>query len=241
MSRRIALSVFLFLALVLAIPMACQKSYSIAPLPGPTPTPTCVAIPQTTPIASGINWGEALVGSGTSWGSTFISASLYMTVNGAVETTDGVTFTGTGISPIALKYQGPYTITGTAYAWYYYQGTSPMTGGGTYTLTSVTSIGTAWATLPLPNDPTISPDGLTATWSGPSMFNVVAVVPSAGGLTYESSLCWSASSPFSIPNSAYPSPGNYGPIVERLNYTTSITGGTGYMRIFNDSQIIVTK
>jgi hypothetical protein len=164
-----------------------------------------------------------------------------LAVNGVAEATAGVTLTGTGISAVPLTYVGPYSISGQTYAEYdslYFP--SLLTSGGTYTLTSITSIGTATASLTMPSLANIASDGSGTTWTGPSMSNWVFVF-NTSGTTYSSTTCPAIYSPFSIPSSAYPAPGNYAVGQERINFTSSITGGTGLFYVYSFIQINVTK
>ncbi len=116
-----------------------------------------------------------------------------------------------------------------------------LTAGGSYTLTSVTSVGTASASLSMPNYAVLASDGSSASWTGPAMFSVGVVVNNGGSTTYNSGFCWSAQSPLSVPSSAYPVSGTYVFGVERINYTTAITGGTGMFDVYNIVQNYVTK
>ncbi len=51
----------------------------------------------------------------------------------------------------------------------------------------------------------------------------------------------SATSPASIPASAYPNPGTYTAAAECINYTTSITGGNGIYFMANQNDQTVNK
>lgn len=226
--------------LLLMIPWACQKNYSVSPI-APVATPPCSTPPQlTTPCTTGICW-EGQVQSDVYNGSYSYYGDLYLAVNGAVVTNAGVTLTGTGIAPAPLVYKGTTNIGGMNYAEYTSNSFSAtLPPGGTYTLTSVTSIGTATASLTLPSYPTQAIDGSGATWSGPSQFNYVAV-SNGSSLTYNSGTCYSVNSPFSVPSSAYPAPGGYYFGVERFNYTSTITGGSGVYYVGTISEITLTK
>lgn len=245
---RLFMAGFLVLTgLLFSLPLACQKTYSVAPLTGsgtggaPTSTPTCVSLSSNPPSPTGIVWGEAYVASGSNYGSPGDDIELYMTVNGAPVSNAGVTFSGTGVSPTALVYGGPYTISGTSYGWYYYQSGTQLTAGGTYTLSSTASTGTASASLAMPNYPTLAPDGSAATWAGPTMSTYIAVLKNSSSPTYTADYCYSPPSPFSIPASAYPSSGPYVFGVERINVTNAITGGSGLFYVYNLVQEDLTK
>ncbi len=231
----------LLTGILLAIisPLACNKNYSLGPLPGPTATPTiaptatCAVIAQPPPTSSGIYWEEAYVASGSNYGSPEYDFELYQTVNGTPDSTSGVTVTGTGISPTALVYGGAYTITGVVYANYYAQGNTEITSGGTYTMTSVTSIGTASATAAMAGYATLASDGSAVTWAGSATTNFLDILSSNYSTSYSSFKCWIPPSPILIPSTAYPSHGSYLVAAERNNYTTSISGGAGIFDVYN--------
>ncbi len=239
----------IFTGLLSVLSLACQKNYSVAPLtasgPGsggaPTATPTCVSIPTPVPPTGGIYWYQGFVASGSNYGSTGTDAEVYLLVNGVPVSTAGVTVSGTGLSPTALAYGGPSTVSGTVYAWYYYQNNNLLAAGGTYTLSSATAIGTASASLSMPDYPTLASDGSGATWTGPAMYDYGTVLNSSYSTTYNTGFCPVPSSPLSVPASAYPSSGQYIFGVERINETTAITGGTGLYGVYNLVQEYLTK
>lgn len=245
------MGLFLLLALgfLFAIPLACQKTYSLAPLPGPTSTPTvtatatCMGIPQSTPSGSGIDWAAGGVAEGSNYGGApYFYGELYLAVNGVAVTNAGVTLTGNGMSPLPLVYNGPVTQGGAVYSDYLStQLPGVLASGVTYTLTTTTSAGTAYASLTMPDLGSLAADGSAATFTGPAMNTSVQVYNSSFSLTYLSGNCGQISSPFLVPNSAYPTPGNYLFALERANYTANITGGGGLCEFYNLNQIYVTK
>lgn len=245
MSQRIGIFLLLTTSLLFVIPFACTRPVSSGPSTGPAPTVTPTCVPgnfQPTPVASGIYWGRAFVNSVVAGGFPGATAQMNLTVNGMAVSTAGITITGTGLSASPLTYVGPATINGGIYAFYRFDNPTTLTDGGTYTLTTVTSIGTASASLTLPSLPNIAADGSGATWSGSAVFNSAWVTdPLTGNFTYLSNSCWSLSSPFTYPSSAYPASGAYNTFVERDNYTSSITGGTGIYDVGCWAEINVTK
>ncbi len=241
MPKHIGLFLILTACFLTAIPLACQKNYSVSPPPGPTPTPTCYAPPQTPPCTNGIMWGFAQLISTVSNGITTGYAELLLTVDCGTYTTAGVTLTGPGMN-LELPYGNGYiSMNGTNYSDYITANNILFTTGAAYTLTSVTTSGTASASLVMPPTPSIATDGSTVTWPGNPVFSVFAVMDSSSNLTYESSVCWSAKSPASVPAPAFPSPGTYTVIGACINYTTSITGGHGIYYLGAEDLVTVVK
>ncbi len=146
------------------------------------------------------------------------------------------------MSPLPLVYNGPVTQSGAVYSDYLSnQLPGVLASGVTYTLTSTTSAGTAYASLTMPDLGSLAADGSAATFTGPTMNTSVQVYNSSFSLTYLSGNCGQISSPFLVPNSAYPTSGSYLFALERANYTTNITGGAGLCEFYNLNQIYVTK
>lgn len=227
----------------LAFPLACQQTYSVAPLPAPAPTPTCVTLPQSpAPNPNGISWGT---GQGqiqvinTVGGSCTVWLELLLAVNGAADSTAGVTLAGSGFN-IPLTYSGVTS----GYADYGATAScANLAPGGVVTLTSVTSIGTASASMTMPGPASLAADGSQISWSGSAAtLNWVGVRNNnTNTLTYSSGFCQSPQPPFSIPVSAYPTSGNYFVGVDRLEWNTSINGATGYVYIQSITQEYVNK
>ncbi len=228
----------------LTAPFACQRIYSVPPLTLPaatsTATPPCTSnwgLGVTT-CSSGINWGESLIWNYDVNGTYQYGVSLALAVNCAPETTDGVTLTGPGVS-LPLSYSGPVTLNGTVYADYQsVTVTGALTSGDLYTLTSVTSIGTATSSVPLPEPITITnTSGVTyaITWNGGAACGINLFNFNPGGI------CWVtgaglevASSPmiwFNWSNSFC----NPGSLVGAQFYGANfnINGGSGILNITN--------
>lgn len=248
MFKGIGFFLVLSFALLFSIPLACQKNYQVSPLPAPTPTytisptPTCYAPPSSVTCANGIMWGYGQVinmnNNGVQSGSY---AELLLAINCTPYSTAGVTLTGPGLT-LPLPYgNGTIVLGGTTYADYNSTQSVSFITGDTYTLTSVTTSGTAFSSLVMPPQTNIASNGLNVTWSGNSLFNFIAVINNLTNYTYETSTCWSATSPASIPSSAYPSSGNYTVGAETCNYTTSITGGSGIYFMANYNTLAVSK
>lgn len=230
-----------FMLLLVLLPLACQKTYTVGPL-APTPVPaftstptqnpfcTVVALPTAGTIPNGIVWGAAEIMSTDYIGLHLdVSVMLYLAVNGAPESTDAVTMSGPGYAG-PVSYNGPATVSGDVFAFY----TSPAAGitlvaGAPYTLTTVTSIGTATSVVTAPADPFLSADGYTATWAGPSMFNQTEIYNTIPNEVWSTPNCVNQFSPLSIPVTAYTgsASGTYYTYVNSVNYTTTVTGGKG--------------
>ena len=158
-------------------------------------------------------------------------AVLYQVVNCGPETTDTVTMTGPGVT-LPLVYLNPANINGTIYS--VYQSvtvTGSLTTGANYTLTSITSVGTASATLPLPESPGMTTgSGVTFTWNGNENGCLYAFQVNAGVLSYWTGCAFYAVSPLVDPH-VCPSPCENG--AEFVNGTYSINGGSGIFQTGN--------
>lgn len=231
----------------------CAGDHPYSPTANPTPTPTTVPLTATptatpsisstrtstptasaspTPTASAtstsaIDWGQASVSRVTSSGITSLSAQLYLAVNGQPVSSATVVLGGTGVSgPVTLP-PAPgslVTLGGKAYQDYHQNTGWTYQPGQTYSLTSVTSAGTASATLAAPGPITIATDGLQAGWGTDTNDNFVSV-QSAVTTTF-SACCAGIHSPFAIPVTAYPAPGLYTVQVQMLDITNTISGAT---------------
>lgn len=252
MNRRIGIFILLGAGLLLFEPWACEKNYSLGPksppaatpIPsGPTPTPTCYAPPNGMKCASGIMWGFGQVISNTNNGIASGYAELLLAVNCSPYSTAGITLTGTGLgSPVQVPYAGgTIPMNGTTYSDYSTNNVITFTDGGTYTLTVTTTGGTSSASLVMPLKPSISSNGMTVTWPGSPQFAEVLVENSSYTQTYETSTCWSATSPAIIPASAFPVSGTYTIAGGVENYTTVISGGNGIYYAGNSDTITVMK
>lgn len=157
--------------------------------------------------------------------STSLTASVNLLVNGTPESTAVVSLTGAGGS-VTLAYQGPATVLGIVYASYlglldhyqsaanyfsYWNGPVTYAPGQTYTLTTVTSAGTASASAaapgPIQNTVSTSPLGFNVSWSGGNGNQIVVVDNSSAVTTYSSS---GLPSPVFIPGSDFSSASGLG-------------------------------
>jgi len=197
-----------------------------------TPTTTPHTTPILTPPSQGIFWNPCEIG-GVVSPSTDAAGYFVLSVNGAAETTAGVTLTTpNGDIPFTCVYPGT-----TASTYYPATGfTIPYVAGGTYTMTTTTSIGVASATLTAPGDSvTLSADGFTASW-GPVEGNedyieirYQSTRPSY--YTFQSYLITTdLQSPYQIPTSAYPLAGNYSVQIVPQNTTYDIAGAASGSR-----------
>jgi hypothetical protein len=189
--------------------------------------------PGPVPSNTGIFWGLAVYAYGiqNDYGSSvpFSTGTLALLVNGNPEATDGVTLTAPGYSS-PLPYAGTTIINGTTYALYEISNDTlsvTFSAGNSVTLESVTSIGTASATVVLPGGASIASDGSQASWTNPGETSAIVVSALGVGNTYQISNCSGVANPALIPSSAYPMTNNYGISANTANLTTSITGGTG--------------
>ncbi len=194
----------------------------------PTPTGTATAVPSATPTTtphmtptisvpgSGIFWGPAEIGSFPG-----VTGWLSLAVNGSPESTAGVTLT-TPSGNVPFTYSG---VNGSMAA---YSPASSFTyiPGGTYTMTTVTSIGTATASLVAPGPVSIAPDGSQASWTyeGNEDYVTVQELFSPYNFTLQTyNLTSDVDSPYSIPASAYPASGNYSvfPVAQSSTYNVT--------------------
>ncbi len=222
-------------------PLACQKTYNVNPLAAsvtaPTATPTCSPYGGS-PITctTGITWGYAWV-AGYNVNSVYqYAATLALAVDCLPETTDGVTLTGPGVD-LPLTYSNSSTIAGTAggtlYAVY---GSNSVTGnltvGSPYTLTTVTSIGTATSTILLNsiNSLTFSTDGTSISWNGYGC-NINLFLWQSGSIFFDyTGAGYEAASPLILPHTCT-SPCSEG--ADFIASTTNINGGSGIYYISN--------
>lgn len=181
---------------------ACSRKAGAPSLPSaPAPSP---AILWNSAYVTGSSWSG-----GTAWTSSF-SAGVTLSVNGLAESTDTVTLAGAGGS-VPLTYAGPVTVSGSPmalyrYAWSYAgdgvpQFTPPIAyqPGQPYSLTTVTSAGTAGVTAVAPGQVGFGAGSVTWTYEGNN--DQVAVYNSASTVfstTGDANSPVSVSSPFSI-------------------------------------------
>lgn len=165
-----------------------------------------------------------------------------MSVNGAAETTAAITLT-TPSGDVPLIYYSQYY---PGYGYYGSAATFAYVPGGTYTLTTITSIGTATATLVAPGGGvSVSPDGSTASWNVEGNEDYINVWGGGlAGFSYQSGKTTSdVDTPFPIPSSAYPVPGTYRVEVVPQNATYNVTGAApgSYFYIDDDEVMTVTR
>lgn len=189
---------------------------TMTPSPAPTAYPTPHATPSYNPPSTGIYLvAEAQTGVINS----NVRLNVNLSVNGAPETTDTVTLTTPSGSMPATFVQNAGNNS-------QYSGSisSAYVPGGTYTLTAVTSIGTAVSTLTAPGTMSIAANGSLATWS-PEGNQDYLWIYGPGGISYESyATTEDIDSPFSVPASAYPASGTYYVYGVAQQTTTNVTG-----------------
>jgi len=205
-----------------------------------TPTSTFYLIPTYTPYPSptagpppsGIYWDSSLVGhdvfSTVSSGTTIqFLAFVELAVNGNPESTCGVTLTCPG-GPVPLPYRGTITNNGNVYSDYRDNLSFSYVVGGSYSLSTVTSIGTASATLLGPGGITDAADGSTSGWSSGGTYQHVIVFSPFSQYTFATPLRYGLVPPVNIPASAYGAgPGIYQLVTECYSDAPSITNGSG--------------
>jgi hypothetical protein len=231
-----SLSIVAVTLLMLLSPLACSKTYTLVPLSSASVTPVATAtatpgcgspqILRGTPPSGVVLYGS--VQSGVGYGIPEEIVTVDLLVNGAPVSTAAVTISGPGLS-MSVPYFGTDHQNGNTYAQYkiYNSGVS-LSVGDTYTITAITTAGTASAASILPPMPTVELNGSGGSWAGPSQFNfgLVNAVVRVTETFYQNS-CASAGS-ISIPGSAYPDSENYVIEYDSENYTTTISGGLGY-------------
>lgn len=182
-------------------PMAPSASTVAA---NPTPTPVISA------GVSEIYWYIADLSRYNSLGSADTYAEVYLSVNGAAETTAQVVLTG-GSTPVTLPYNETLTLGNNTYARYYLDGSAiQYQPGVTYTMSTQTSVGTAWASVVAPGGIQYVSDRNTVSWASEGNKDRVYVENSSYSGTYDSlNTQADMDSVFSIPTSAYPTSGSY--------------------------------
>ena len=195
--------------IVTAVGAALNGCPAITPATTPTPTATlATATPTPTAgIPNGIFWDPGSVYQHVLAPGEFASVSLSLAVNKRPETTAIVTLAGPGGASDTIPYSSTITLGGFSYAFYFSADLHvPYVAGAAYTLTSVTSIGTAAATFTAPGDITIAGDGSQVSWAYDGDSEQIAVVSPS---QYDSGFS-NKTSPFTIPVDAYADgPGTY--------------------------------
>ncbi|HUO57147.1 MAG TPA: hypothetical protein VMV05_03125 [bacterium] len=204
--------------------------YSLPTL-SPTPTPTDGAAP-------GVYWYYGNVVNFTYDGATTfyngLTCQVVLTVNGAAESTCGVTVSGPGVTmPVANS--GTIGLYGVTYA--IYSADLPVTyqPGGSYSLLTATSAGTAAATLTGPGGITLASDGSQASWAHEGNGDHVLVQSPLYNTTFRTPIGYDMLSPVAIPPSAYQDgPGTYTLLATIMNRSYSITGGSGFFYVSDE-------
>ncbi len=235
---------------LLVMGFSCTKNYSVSPLPAPTATPApnpliCTPTQTAGPPPNGIYWYSAQIeGITVSNGVTVVNgifAQVLLTVNGTAETTDTVNVSGPAGLSATIPYTDNVVVNGNTYAQYQALLSNTYQTGGSYSLTTVTSIGTASATLTAPGNITVAPDGSSASWSNGGMLNTVGIYSSAPATVYQTATCKSESSPFAFPLSNYSQSAFYTFTVDCQNMTNAISGGAGYFKLYDNYELLMFK
>lgn len=170
--------------------------------------------PTPTPVISGgvseIYWYIADLSRYNSLGSSGTYAEVYLSVGGQAETTAVVVLAGGGAS-VTLPYNSTLTLGNGTYARYYLDGGSVQyQPGATYTLSTQTSAGTAWASVVAPGGIHYGSTGDSISWPSEGNKDRVYVESSSYSGTYDSlDTQADVDSVFSIPASAFPAGGTY--------------------------------
>jgi hypothetical protein len=202
----------LLLSAALLLPACSKMDNPTAPasqtVAGPTTAP-----PYDPPATGQIYWLGANFSRANQLGYTSTVVDVYFSVNGSAESTDQVYLTSATGSTL-IPYAESITIGGQPYA-HYSQTASPSNTlsyvpGGSYTLSTVTSVGTARATLTAPGNITQNSNGGSTSWTVEGTNDRVYVETSGYSGTYDSlNTQADVHSPFWVPSTAYPNPGTY--------------------------------
>jgi hypothetical protein len=170
----------------------------------PTPTPSISA------GVSEINWYSVSLSRTNEFSYFSQIVDVYFSVNGQAEASDKVILTG-GSAPVTIPYDETVTIGGGVYARYYLgDGTFQYQPGTLYTVSTQTSVGTAWASIVASGGINYSPNGGTVNWVSEGTNDRVYVETSGFSGTYDSlNTTTDVNSNFTIPLSAFPSSGTY--------------------------------
>lgn len=197
-----------------------------------TPTPTITGTPTASPTAtpvSGIYWQDVQIDHESGFGSTYLQAYAYLTVNGLPVSTVNVVLTGSSITtPVTLAYIGPATVNSLAEAEYADYGTGwTFQPGQTYTLTTSSGGTTVSASVTAPGNITNAADGSQASWTFNGNYDLIYIKNSSNVNTYLSTTYFPSgnlTSPFSIPATAYAGGGNFKMTTFIQNQRSSIPG-----------------
>ena len=214
------------LALALSLAAGCGGNNNPAapnnPMPSPTPTPL---------FSSGIYWKLAQFTHDSRYGT---SASLYLEVDGQPVTDATVLLSGPGLSaPVTIPYVFTSTFPEGPFSNYIRSSGLTYVAGGDYTLTTLTTAGTASATLTAPGNFSITPDGSLITWTVEG--NQDSAVVAKDGVRVYSSGSGDIDSPFSVPTTAFSGPASYAVIGGAENLTYSVSGAVSAVVEASDS------
>jgi TolB protein len=185
-----------------ASPTATSPGATITPPPPATPTPTEGAL-------AGIAWHRQSILQHVRFPTESSSIFLYIAVDGQAADSAQVTLTGPEGASTPLQFSAPEQIGGVTYARFAANPLGiPYVPGGSYTLTSVTSAGTASATFVAPGGITAAADGSQAAWTHDGTSEQILVVSPAAWASEPAD----RTSPYLVPAEAY----GAGPGVYRL-------------------------
>jgi hypothetical protein len=240
--------------------LSCTQKYNVGPqvpsqtVSTSTPNPLICTPTQTVgPPPAGIYWYSAQIeGITLQNGVTLVNgiyAQALLSVNGNPETSDTVTIAGPGGFGATLPYTSNVVENGNTYAQYQGLFSNNFQTGGAYSLSTVTSLGTASATLIGPGNISTALNGSSTSWTQPGALNRVLLQegPSfqAGGLLpvtlYQTASCMSDASPVNIPSSDYSNPGIYTLTTNCQNLTNGITGGTGFFEVSQNNMMFLAE
>jgi hypothetical protein len=190
-------------------------------------------MPSPTAIPNGIYWRAAGVSHGDSGATQISLVQLHQAVNRLPETTASVTVAGSDGVTFQVPCTGTTIIDGQSYAVYQRTGGFAYTVGVTYQLTSITSIGTAAASLEAPGGITHNAEYTQSSWTAEGNGDFVMVTDPSYDITFNTTGL-DAVSPVNIPSSAYPSPGQYRLTTTVSNVTLAVAGaaaGSGFVTL----------
>lgn len=204
---------------------------TFSPTLSPTSTPFRTPTLSMTAPPTGIAWDWAYV---TSFDGTTCHASMRLAVNGVPETTANVYLT-TPQGPVTLLY---HASTWPGYASYELSRSLVYQPGFAYTLTTDTSIGTAFATVTAPGgNAQLSSDGTTVTWDVEGNADYVTVYCPESSMSFATNMATAdISSPFRIPGAPFTTAGTYNYRFVQETFENSVTGATpgSFFNVGND-------
>jgi hypothetical protein len=160
-----------------------------------------------------------------------------MAVNGQAESTAILILSmPTGSVTLPMDHTNDYL--GQTYGYYYQSGVGATQPGSSYTLTAITSIGTASVTVNCPGPMTVSSDGMTIGWQRNGTHIDYSINPTTGSTT-----AWGSgdgTAPIILPASAFPRPGTY-QYSAQLWTSAPVDGATGYYSQFKVGVALCTS